>query len=307
MNLAKQSINTSTPPSTPTVTHASSPNVSVTPTHSHTPSNTSPESTPPPPGHTMTTRAMAGIHKPKTPFNLHATTTPSPIRRNPREVLNDPHWKRAMTDEFRVLIKNGTWELKFKHKMCSDGSFERYKARFVGDGRSQQVGIYCTETFSLVINPATIRVVLSLALSNGWDIRQLDVKNAFLHGNLNETVFIYPILLCLSFHGKKIGRLGDADWAGCPDTRRSTSGYRVYLGDNLIYWFSKRQPTLSRSTAEDEYRGVANVVSESCWLRNLLLELHRPIHKATIVYCDNKIAAYVIELYTIVSENQEVI
>ncbi|GJZ10599.1 ribonuclease H-like domain-containing protein [Tanacetum coccineum] len=86
--------------------------------------------------------------------------------------------------------------------------------------------------------------------------------------------------------------LADADWAGCPTTRQSASGYYVFLGNNLLTWSSKRQPTLSRSSVEAEYRGVANVVAETCWLRNLLRELHTLLSSATLVYYDNVSAVY---------------
>jgi hypothetical protein len=85
----------------------------------------------------------------------------------------------------------------------------------------------------------------------------------------------------------------DADWAGCPDSRRSSSGYCVFLGDNLVSWSSKRQTTVSRSSAEAEYRAVAHAVAETCWLRQLLQELHAPISSATIVFCDNVSAVYI--------------
>lgn len=110
-----------------------------------------------------------------------------------------------MNDEFTNLIKNDTWELVprppgvnviccmwvFSHKFNANGVLECHKARLVVNGRSQQVGVDCYETFSPVVKPATIRIVLSLALSRKWNIHQLDVKNAFLHGTLNETVFMY--------------------------------------------------------------------------------------------------------------------
>ncbi|GKD53439.1 ribonuclease H-like domain-containing protein [Tanacetum coccineum] len=84
----------------------------------------------------------------------------------------------------------------------------------------------------------------------------------------------------------------NVDWVGCPSTHKSTSGYCVFLGDNLLSWSAKCQHALSRSSAEAEYRVVANVVVETAWLRNLLCKLHPHLSTATLVYCDNVSAVY---------------
>ncbi|GKA94770.1 ribonuclease H-like domain-containing protein [Tanacetum coccineum] len=436
----------------------------------------------------MITRSQLRIVKPVDRLSLN-TFSIFAIPKNPSDALKDPQWRNVMYDEYNALVKNGTWLLVprpasvnmvrsmwlSKHKFHADGTLSRYKARLVSNSSSQQLGVDFDETFSPVVKLATIRTVISLDVSRQWPIHQLDVKNAFLNGDLSETVYMhqppglvdsrYPHHVCLlqrslyglkqaprarfqqftgyatragfyhnrcdsslficrqgsqvaylliyvddiiitasspallqqiiaslhkefdmidlgalnyflgisvdrSFTGlllsqrkyalqllerahmvncnpsrtpvdteSKLGPEGvpvclymhdprephfaalkrilryvrgtvdfglqlyasattslvgytDVDWAGCPSTRTSTSGYCVFLGDNLLSWSAKRQHTLSRSSAKAEYRGVANVVAETAWLRNLLRELHSPLSTATLVYRDNVSAVY---------------
>ncbi|GJS76145.1 ribonuclease H-like domain-containing protein [Tanacetum coccineum] len=376
--------------------------------------------------HPMVTRAKVKILKPLERMNCHVTTT-LPLPRSHLHALRDPNWQKAMVDEYNALISNGMWALMprpanvnvvhsmwlFRHKFNADGSLS-----------------------SPVVKLAMVRTVLSLTVSCDWPIHQLDVKNAFLHGQLSETVYMHPpprfvdsshpdyvchlqrslyglkqaprawfqrfasfatrmallqriiALLHSEFAMTDLGSLNyflgisaqrsasgmflsqskfvveiierahmqncnpcqtpvdtesklgsdgepvseptlyhslagalqyltfkrpnlsyvvqqlhassttqltaytDADWAGCPITRQSTFEYCVFLGDNLLSWYAKRHVTLSRSSAEAEYRGVANVVAETAWICNLLREPHTPLFTATLVYCDNVNAVY---------------
>jgi hypothetical protein len=470
----------------------------------------------------MTTRVKWGFRLPADRLTLSATSvwTLSQVPSSVRATLITPNWRRTMEEEFAALIANKTWDLVphrigsnviigkwiFKHKFNSDGSLERYKASWVLRGFTQRPSIDYDETFSLVVKLATVHTVLSLVVSRSWPVHELDVKNAFLHGTLLETVYnsqptgfvdpaqpdcvcllnkslyglkqaprawysrfttymtslgfvdaksdtslfifrrgidmVYLLLyiddivvtafsaallqqtisalkqefamkdlrplhhflgvsvqheagglfltqhqfaldileragmvdykpvsmpvdtqakvsaesepsvadlthfrsltgaleyltftrrdiayavqqICLHMHDQRKPHLTamkhtlrylrgtldyglllrhsasseltvytDADWAGCPDTRQSTSGYTVFLSTNLISWSSKRQNVVSRSSAEAEYRAVANGVAEACWLRQLLQELHAPLTNSTLIYCDNVSVVY---------------
>lgn len=120
------------------------------------------------------------------------------------EAFGNPNWKGAMDVEYNALQHNKTWHLVprpkgkniigckwvYKIKRKADGSIDRYKARLVAKGFKQRYRIDYEDTFSPVVKAATIRLVLSLAVSQGWSLRQLDVQNAILHGVLEEEVYM---------------------------------------------------------------------------------------------------------------------
>ena len=120
------------------------------------------------------------------------------------QATKDPGWVQAMREEIEALIANNTWELVdlppkkraisnkwvYKLKLNSNGSLEKLKARLVIRGFTQQRGIDYQEIFSPVVKVATIRRIIALAASKGWSLSQLDVNNAFLHGDLDEKVYM---------------------------------------------------------------------------------------------------------------------
>ncbi|KAL6347058.1 hypothetical protein AAG906_012309 [Vitis piasezkii] len=443
---------------------------------------------------------------------LHKCFLDTPEPTSYTQAVSDPQWRAAMGREFDALMENGTWSLcprpldkhivrnkwVYKIKRRPDGSIERFKARLVAKGYDQKSGVDYHETFSPVIKPTTIRLVLAIAVHFHWPIQQLDVSNAFLHGFLDEEVFMEqprgfvdetkPHYVCklhkslyglkqaprawfrrLSqqlielgfhesvndyslftlhtdharifvliyvddilvtgsdtfaitklirhlqsiFHVKDLGSLSyflgvevdrssqglhlrqtkyicdlldrthmagakplasptvastklsstngellsdpstyrhiigalqyctitrpdisyvnhcqymhqprtphwqamkrvlrylkgsvnhglfytpsplqlhtycDSDWAGNPDDRRSTSGYGVFLGRNLVSWSSKKQHVVSRSSTEAEYRSMALATAEVYWLRMLFKELAIGLIHIPTIWCDN--------------------
>lgn len=120
------------------------------------------------------------------------------------EAKEEKVWRDVCQDEITSIIKNKTWDLVdlpsgakaiglrwvFKVKRNSDGSINKYKARLDVKGYIQRHGVDYEEVFTLVLRIETVRFILALAASNGWKVHHLDVKTAFLHGDLKELVYV---------------------------------------------------------------------------------------------------------------------
>uniref|UniRef100_A0A6N2MWC3 Reverse transcriptase Ty1/copia-type domain-containing protein n=1 Tax=Salix viminalis TaxID=40686 RepID=A0A6N2MWC3_SALVM len=149
--------------------------------------------------HPMQTRSKSGILKKKVCLATSAASSTGDLTAvepsSYKIALTIPVWLKAMNDELIALQSQQTWSLMplpsdknlvgckwiFKIKRHADGSIARHKARLVAQGFSQEPGLDYGETFSPVVKPTTVRLVLALAAQFGWGLRQLDVKNAFLH------------------------------------------------------------------------------------------------------------------------------
>ena len=120
------------------------------------------------------------------------------------EAVKDEKWQKAMVEEMKAIEKNSTWELVdlpkgekaigvkwvYKTKRKPNGEIDKYKARLVVKGYKQEYGVDYTEVFAPVARLDTVRMVIAMAAQDSWPIYQLDVKSAFLHGELKEQVFV---------------------------------------------------------------------------------------------------------------------
>jgi hypothetical protein len=120
------------------------------------------------------------------------------------EAAGNPFWESSMQEEYNSLLENQTWDLVplpsgrklvrcrwvYRTKSVVDGHISRYKARLVSKGFQQVHGIDYDETFTPVVKMDSICLALSIVAAKGWEVHQMDVKNAFLHGDLSEEIYM---------------------------------------------------------------------------------------------------------------------
>ncbi|PKU66222.1 Retrovirus-related Pol polyprotein from transposon TNT 1-94 [Dendrobium catenatum] len=213
--------------------------------------------------HHMTTRSQTGNLKPVARLNLLHNESTYSEPTSYTEANKSFEWRQAMAAEFFALQKQGTWTLvppptnstvlgckwTYRRKLHSDGSVARFKARLVALGNQQEHGYDYVETFSPVAKLPTIRVLFTLALHHGWKIHQLDIENAFLHGTLDDTIYmrqpkgfedsLHPHHVCLlrkSIYGL---RQAPRQWYNTFSAYLATIGFRHSKSDPSLLTYRK--------------------------------------------------------------------
>lgn len=149
--------------------------------------------------------------------------------------------------EYDALIKNRTWHLVpsqrgrniidckqvYKIKCKADGSLDRYKTRLVAKGFKQTYGVDYEETFSSVVKPTNIRIILSMAISKWWSLHQLDIQNAFLHGILEEEVYM-----------RQPPGYEDKTMPNCVCNKLQQLSFKPSKADTSLFYFSIKDVTM---------------------------------------------------------------
>lgn len=149
-------------------------------------------------------RAQHRIIKPNRKYALVVAGFDVIVPYSYKKALASPEWKFEMENEIKALHHNATWSLVprqsddnvistkwvFKAKQNKDGFIEWLKARLVANGMHQVQGLDYLDTFSPIVHPLSIRLILTLIVTNGWAIHQIDISNVFLHGNLQERIIV---------------------------------------------------------------------------------------------------------------------
>ena len=169
-------------------------------------------------------------------------------------------WKEAVNSEMDSILSNGTWELSerpygckpvgckwvFKKKLRPDGTIEKYKARLVAKGYTQREGEDYFDTYSPVARLTTIRVLLSLAASYGLIVHQMDVKTAFLNGELEEEIYMdQPDGFVVKGEERKVCKLlkslyrlkqAPKQWHEKFDRTLTSAGFVINEADRCVYY-----------------------------------------------------------------------
>ncbi|GJY56583.1 retrovirus-related pol polyprotein from transposon TNT 1-94 [Tanacetum coccineum] len=199
--------------------------------------------------------------------------------KNFKQVMTEPSWIDAMQEEIHEFERLQVWELV----PCPDKVM-------------QKEGIDFEESFAPVARIEAIRIFVANAANKNMTIFQMDVKMAFLNGELKEEVYVsqpegfvdqeYPshvyklkkalyglkqapracLLMCQDTD-MSLTTYSDVDHAGCQDTRRSTSGSAQFLGDKLVSWSSKKQKSTAISSTEAEYIALSGCCAQILWMR----------------------------------------